>query len=134
MSLMWCTVRSPGRGGIGLPAQHASEESSRTDDLHREIRAAAALAKKQIDSQLGLGIKATVQALPMVVPRGGRLVESGDRYEPCWLIDPDGATIVAVALYFQELLAPGKTPSTVRSYGMGLLRRWRFLQAVDLSW
>ncbi|MGA5412063.1 tyrosine-type recombinase/integrase [Streptomyces lavendulocolor] len=70
----------------------------------------------------------------LVVPRWGRLVETGDRYEPYRLIDPDGAAVEAVAVYFQELLAAGKAPSTVRSYGMDLLRWWRFLQAVDVSW
>ncbi len=70
----------------------------------------------------------------LVVPRWGRLVETGDRYEPYRLIDPDGMAVGAVAVYFQELLAAGKASSTVRSYGMDLLRWWRFLQAVDVSW
>jgi hypothetical protein len=61
----------------------------------------------------------------LVVPRWGRLVETGDRYEPYRLVDPDGITVEAVAVYFQELLATGKAPSTVRSYGMDLLRWWR---------
>jgi hypothetical protein len=51
----------------------------------------------------------------LVVPRWGRLVETGDRYEPYRLIDPDGAAVEAVAVYFQELLAAGKAPSTVRA-------------------
>ncbi|WP_330293487.1 site-specific integrase [Streptomyces sp. NBC_00576] len=70
----------------------------------------------------------------LVVPRWGRLVETGDRYEPYRLVDPDGATVEAVAVYFQELLAAGKAPLTVRSYGMDVLRWWRFLQAVGVSW
>ncbi|MFJ1701488.1 site-specific integrase [Streptomyces sp. NPDC088252] len=61
-------------------------------------------------------------------------METGDRYEPYRLIDPDGVTIEAVAVCCQELPAVGKAPSTVRSYGMDLLRWWRFLQAVDVSW
>ncbi|MFD6226024.1 site-specific integrase [Streptomyces sp. NPDC060232] len=70
---------------------------------------------------------------------GGSPVGSagGDRrpvYEPYRLIDPDGAAVEAVAIHFQELLAAGKAPSTVRSYGLDLLRWWRFLQAVDVSW
>lgn len=44
----------------------------------------------------------------LVVPRWGRLVETGDRYEPYRLVDPDGATVEAVAAYFQELLAGGE--------------------------
>ncbi|WP_327240888.1 MULTISPECIES: site-specific integrase [unclassified Streptomyces] len=70
----------------------------------------------------------------LVVPRWGRLVETGDRYEPYRLVDPGGLTVEAVAVYFQELLAAGKAPSTVRSYGMDVLRWWRFLQAVGISW
>ncbi|MFI1769558.1 hypothetical protein ACH41H_47235 [Streptomyces sp. NPDC020800] len=58
----------------------------------------------------------------LVVPRWGRLVEPGDRYEPNRLLDRDGVTVEAVAVYFQELLAAGKAPSTVRSYGMDVLR------------
>lgn len=37
-------------------------------------------------------------------------------------------------MFFQELLAAGKAAATVRSYGMDLLRWWRFLQAVGVSW
>ncbi|MER5899637.1 site-specific integrase [Streptomyces mirabilis] len=70
----------------------------------------------------------------LVVPRWGRLMETGNRYEPYRLLDPDGVIVEAVAVYFQELLAAGKAPSTVRSYGMDLLRWWRFLQAVDIPW
>lgn len=70
----------------------------------------------------------------LVVPRWGRLVETGDRYEPYRLLDADGVTVEPVAVYFQELLAAGKAPLTARSYGMDLLRWWRFLQAVDVPW
>ncbi|MEU7156021.1 site-specific integrase [Streptomyces chrestomyceticus] len=70
----------------------------------------------------------------LAVPRWGRLVETGDRYEPYRLLDADGASVEPVAVYFRELLAAGKAPSTVRSYGMDLLRWWRFLQAVDVPW
>lgn len=70
----------------------------------------------------------------LVVSRWGRLMETGNRYEPYRLLDPDGVIVEAVAVYFQELLAAGKAPSTVRSYGMDLLRWWRFLQAVDIPW
>ncbi|MFE4335936.1 tyrosine-type recombinase/integrase [Streptomyces sp. NPDC056831] len=70
----------------------------------------------------------------LVVPRWGRLAETGDRYEPYRLLDPDDVIVEAVAVYFQELLAAGKAPSTVRSYGMDLLRWWRFLEAVGIPW
>src|SRR3954465_3702225 len=63
----------------------------------------------------------------LAVPRWGRQVEPGDRYEPYRLVDADGAAVAPVAVFFQELLAAGKAPTTVRSYGMDLLRWWRFL-------
>ncbi|MGW4984550.1 hypothetical protein [Streptomyces mirabilis] len=61
----------------------------------------------------------------LAVPRWGRLVETGDRYEPYRLVDADGAVVAPVAVFFQELLAAGKAAATVRSYGMDLLRWWR---------
>ncbi|MGP3970106.1 hypothetical protein [Streptomyces sp. 6N223] len=69
----------------------------------------------------------------LVVPRWGRLVETDDRYQPYRLLAPDGVTVEPVAVYFQELLAAGKAPSTVRSYGMDLLRWWRFLLCTSSS-
>jgi hypothetical protein len=69
----------------------------------------------------------------LVVPRWGRLVETDDRYEPYRMVGPDGATVEAISVFFQELLAAGKASSTVRSYGMDLLRWWRFLHAVDVG-
>lgn len=70
----------------------------------------------------------------LAVPRWGQLVETGDRYEPYRLVDADGAVVAPVAVFFQELLAAGKTASTVRSYGMDLLRWCRFLHAVEVPW
>jgi hypothetical protein len=60
----------------------------------------------------------------LVVPRWGRLPEMGNGCEHFRLVNSDGATVQAVAVYFQELLAAGMAPSTVRSYGMDLLRWW----------
>ncbi|MER6160732.1 site-specific integrase [Streptomyces sp. NPDC001868] len=39
-----------------------------------------------------------------------------------------------VAAYFAELHAASKPPTTIRSYGMDLLRWYRFLWAVDVPW
>ena len=52
----------------------------------------------------------------LVVRQAGRLVATGNRYEPNQLLDPDGARVVAVTAYFQDLLAAGRSESTVRSY------------------
>ena len=64
----------------------------------------------------------------LVVPQAG-LAATGDRYEPYRLVGADGVAVAAVAAYFQDLLAAGRAESTVRSYGMDLLRWFRFLQA-----
>jgi site-specific recombinase XerD len=65
----------------------------------------------------------------LVVPPVGRLVATGNRYEPYQLIDPGGEVVGAVAAFFRDLLAAGRAESTVRSYGMDLLRWFRFLWA-----
>ena len=39
-----------------------------------------------------------------------------------------------VAVFLRELLAAGRSAATLRSYGMDLLRWWRFLHAVDVGW
>lgn len=61
-------------------------------------------------------------------------METGDLYEPYRLVDADGTAVAPVAVFFQELLAAGKAAATVRSYGMDLLRWWRFLHAVEVPW
>ena len=68
------------------------------------------------------------------VPRRGQLASTGDLGEPYRLIDAEGAVVESVAAFFRELLAAGRAPVTLRSYGMDLLRWWRFLGAVDVDW
>jgi hypothetical protein len=70
----------------------------------------------------------------LVVPRCGQLVSTGDLTEPYRLIDAGGAVVEPVATFLRELLAAGRSPATLRSYGMDLLRWWRFLGAVDVGW
>jgi site-specific recombinase XerD len=77
-------------------------------------------------------IRETEQARDLAalgVPQVGRLVATGDRYEPYRLVDADGVVVGAVTAYFRDLLAAGRAESTVRSYGMDLLRWFRFLWA-----
>ena len=62
----------------------------------------------------------------VVVPRSGRLAATGNRYEPCRLLDPDGVVVEAAAVWFRDLLAAGRASSTIRSYGLDLLRWFRF--------
>src|SRR6476469_4169303 len=60
------------------------------------------------------------------VPRRGRLASTGDLGEPYRLIDADGTVVEPVAVFLRELAAAGRSPSTLRSYGMDLLRWWPF--------
>ncbi|MFF8848341.1 site-specific integrase [Streptomyces sp. NPDC015127] len=39
-----------------------------------------------------------------------------------------------VAAFFAELLVASRSTTTIRSYGMDLLRWFRFLWAVDVGW
>lgn len=70
----------------------------------------------------------------MVVPQVGRLVASEDQWEPYRLLDLGGLPVESVAAYFRELQATGRSAATVRSYGMDLLRWFRFLWALGVSW
>jgi site-specific recombinase XerD len=71
----------------------------------------------------------------LVVAQSGRLVATGNRYEPYQLLDPDGVLVEAVTAYFRDLLAAGRAESTVRSYGLDLLRWFRFLwSGTGVAW
>ena len=43
----------------------------------------------------------------LVVPLAGRLVATGDRWEPYRLLDGDGVSVVAAAAYFGHLAGGG---------------------------
>jgi site-specific recombinase XerD len=70
----------------------------------------------------------------LVVPAVGRLIATGDRYEPYRMLGPDGVGVEPVTAFFRDVLAAGRAEATVRSYGMDLLRWFRFLWAIDVSW
>ena len=70
----------------------------------------------------------------LVMPLGGSLEATGDLFEPYRLVDADGAVLVPAAAYFRELAGCGRPAATHRSYGMALLRWWRFLWAVGVGW
>jgi hypothetical protein len=76
----------------------------------------------------------TRDVVRLVVPSCGQLASTGDLGEPYRLIDAGGAVVEPVAAFLRELLAAGRSPATLRSYGMDLLRWWRFLGAVDVGW
>jgi len=70
----------------------------------------------------------------IVVPQVGRLVATGEPWQPYQLLDPDGAPVEAVSAYFAELQAAGRSAATARSYGMDLLRWLRFLWVAGVGW
>jgi len=57
-----------------------------------------------------------------------------DVFEPYRLLDAAGVVVGPVASYLRDLQAAGRSPATLRSYGMDLLRWFRFLWAVDVGW
>lgn len=61
------------------------------------------------------------------VPLAGSLKETSDPWQPYRLLDADDVVVRAVAEYFDHLQAAGCSVATLRSYGMDLLRWFRFL-------
>ena len=64
----------------------------------------------------------------------GSLSATGSKWQPYRLLDRQGREVGAVAAFFSDLLAAGRSQATVRSYGMDLLRWFRFLWAVEVAW
>ncbi|MGV9885034.1 hypothetical protein [Streptomyces sp. NPDC003006] len=69
-----------------------------------------------------------------VLPELGKLLETGDPWEPYQVLDPFGRRIEPVATYLRDLMAADSSPLTPRSYGMDLLRWWRYLWACGIEW
>jgi integrase len=70
----------------------------------------------------------------LAVPQCGSLVATGERQEPFRLVDGAGVGVAAAAEFFWDLQAAGRPDSTLRSYGLDLLRWFRFLWAVEVPW
>jgi site-specific recombinase XerD len=68
------------------------------------------------------------------VPLVGSLVATSDEWEPFQLVDPGGAVVDGVSAFFRDLQAAGSSEATIRSYGMDLLRWFRFLWAIEVPW
>lgn len=68
------------------------------------------------------------------VPLLGTLQETADRWLPFRLLDPTGEPVEAVSAYFRDLQAAGRSATTMRSYGLDLLRWFRFLWAIGVEW
>lgn len=69
-----------------------------------------------------------------VLPEIGQLLETGDPWAPCQLLDPLGRPVEPATVYFKDLIAADCSPLTPRSYGMDLLRWWRYLWAFGIEW
>ena len=70
----------------------------------------------------------------LAVPQVGSFEATGDPFQPYWFLDTVGVPIPAADAYFAELVACGRSSTTLRSYGMDLLRQFRFLSAVGVDW
>ena len=70
----------------------------------------------------------------LAAPAAGELIAVNDRYEPFRMTGPDGMTVRPVTEFFRDLLAAGRSEATVRSYGMDLLRWFRFTWAAGIAW
>ena len=70
----------------------------------------------------------------MVVAQVGGLVATGDAWVPYRLVDGDGVVVAGVSAWLAELQAAGRSTATARSYGMDLLRWFRFLWTVEVAW
>jgi hypothetical protein len=68
------------------------------------------------------------------VPPAGSVEATDDLFAPYRLVDGQGVTVESVAAFFAELAACGRPATTQRSYGMDLLRWFRFLWAVEVGW
>lgn len=70
----------------------------------------------------------------LVVPAAGSLVATGEVFEPYRLVDGHAVVVAPVAAFLRDLQACGRSPGTLRSYGMDLLRWFRFVWAIGVSW
>jgi len=83
---------------------------------------------------IGEGESGSRDLSALAVAQVGRLIATGDRYEPYRMLGPDGIGVEPVTAFFRDLLAAGRAEPTVRSYRMDLLRWFRFLWAAEVPW
>ena len=67
-----------------------------------------------------------LDAAGLTVQPAGGLRETGDPWMPFELVDADGGVVAPVAAYLRDVQACGRWEATLRSYGMDLLRWFRF--------
>ena len=68
------------------------------------------------------------------MPPSGALTQTGDVFEPYRLVDGGGQPVVPVTGFLRSLQAAGRSEATQRSYGMDLLRWFRFTWAAGFTW
>src|SRR6266699_2460179 len=70
----------------------------------------------------------------LVVARVGFLQATGGPWDPYRLVDPSGEVVGPVTVYLRDLQAAGRPAATQRSYGLDLLRWFRFCWATGTPW
>ena len=66
--------------------------------------------------------------------RMGSVKETGDAFPPWVVVDGDGLALEPVVAYLRSLALGSSSPSSCRSYGYDLLRWFRVLWQLDMSW
>ncbi|WP_211588563.1 tyrosine-type recombinase/integrase [Allorhizocola rhizosphaerae] len=69
-----------------------------------------------------------------VVPRLGRIAQVEDVVVPVRLLDPVEAEVDEVTLFLRDMRACDRSVGSLRSYGLALLRWYRFLWAAGVCW
>lgn len=79
-------------------------------------------------------LETSPELVSLVFCQLGALRATGDPWDPFQLVDRDGVVVGPVSEYLRDLQAAGRRPSTQRSYGMDLLRWFRFLWTIGVPW
>ncbi len=67
-------------------------------------------------------------------PRIGSVVAGSGRLSPFVVLDQEGTEVAPIAGYLRDLALSDMSPLTCRSYAYDLLRWWRLLAGVGVSW
>jgi hypothetical protein len=67
------------------------------------------------------------------LPKWGKVIAL-DGVVPFHVVDDAGNPVGALCSFLRDFKASGNRDASVRSYAYDLLRWWRFLRAVDVSW
>lgn len=70
----------------------------------------------------------------LVVASVGSIVSVDDAWCGFRLLDGSGAEVDEVTVFLRDLRARDASPASLRSYGLALLRWYRFLWAVEVAW